>query len=156
MKLYGNCDWSATERENNNLPSRSEGKVTSTLKGMKGCGTDYYDQYGKFVFICGIEGKLCPSCSYPKGYKPNSSLESSRDKDPEKVTAGMKSSRNAGSDISLSDKLFEVKEAKVMFVKDVAEAVRKLKGMINKNQNITTRQKRNVAKEIDKIFGDFK
>ena len=146
-----NCDWSATERENNNLYPKGHEKVT------RGCGKEVF--FKMKIYKCGKEGYLCPSCSnlslsYHKDSKLNSSSPNSptnlpsrrvnlgnrevaKDKDPNSAL-NIRTSKKSdlGSDIQpkgckpLSDRIFIAKHfpnREVIDKKDVAEAVRKLK-----------------------------
>jgi len=52
--------------------------------------------------------------------------------------------------MSLDDKILRNSHIKK---EDIKQSVRELKARINKNINITERQKRNISKDIKEIFG---
>ncbi len=118
------------------------------LKENKGCGKTIKRicKGGENVPYCCGGDKLCPSCS------SNSSRTTLKDKDPD-VSVDLNTSNSSGSDFVLSDKIV----LGGILVKDIAEAVRKLKEELQPlRYGIRVEQLNRIHQMIDKIFGEFK
>lgn len=128
-------------------------------------------------FNCGINGNLYPSCSYPKGHKPNSPSRLQLDKDledvPHRYTDGnMGKNNDSGSDIHQEpDRCKPLSDKFVRYywnedsIKDVAEFIRRLKEKVKQMQEERERDYNyedsvvssyEVMEEFNKLAGEFK